>query len=520
MPLPTWSLWRPGRLSDSQRMILASELKEKGLAAETNSEWRRADFYWNQLSHVAQPDLDVWVGFALAHSAASGAKASLRAAALWERFLIAKPDPKQVRRHLAAIEEQAWKLVGDAKSKEAKSLADHLLTAAPNDPDVHQAWIDLTRASAMQQSKSANDSSRAGIVQEGIDKIKSKSAMLEYHSEYYRAVGLLEHQLAIYLASDSKMADALGAVARARTYDPAQQGIDESCNQLIESMKTFQEQISLLVAQVRARPNATLNAHGHALQVQANRGYAAMNDWNQGQEAPRISALRNDAGLKTIWRRVGLLPEDGWVEKSQILVQTLQPILDHPPVDRPALDQAISQLSAATPQLSPQNWQQIAIWLGERFFGEGTPPPLALQSLKEPPGRPNREEDFRDWLMAPSGLRVKLQIVVAAILLIVAGGLAGLEAYRSSARESDWKIVSAAVAKSDDPATIAAAESYLRHGRPRSEDPDREQKVRELYEEAVMRWVATQPETLAADGARRIETFQALMKNQSSDKGN
>jgi hypothetical protein len=110
-------------------------------------------------------------------------------------------------------------------------------------------------------------------------------------------------------------------------------------------------------------------------------------------------------------------------------------------------------------------------------------------------------------------MRVTVQVVVAVILLVVAGGLLARDAWSRRARDTAFHQVIEANSKRDYLRVIQAAESFLTHQSVNGGRDAREDGVVSLYSEALVHWVAQQPGQLDANAHARVARYKQLVKS-------
>ena len=128
------------------------------------------------------------------------------------------------------------------------------------------------------------------------------------------------------------------------------------------------------------------------------------------------------------------------------------------------------------------------------------------QSDSERP-RPSRLPD------AGLDMRVTVQVVVAVILLVIAGGLLARDAWSRRARDTAFHQAIEANSKREYLRVIQAAESFLTHQSVNGGRDSREDGVVSLYSEALVHWVAQQPGQLDANAHARVARYKQLVKS-------
>lgn len=127
----------------------------------------------------------------------------------------------------------------------------------------------------------------------------------------------------------------------------------------------------------------------------------------------------------------------------------------------------------------------------------------------EPPRPAARESSFTDL-----GMRVILQVAVAAVLLTVAAGMFTHDILARRKRDAAFQQVLTANDRREYLRVIDGAEQFLT-SRPLNAAADgREESVVGLYSEALVHWVAQRPGKLDPDALARVERFKRLTNSR------
>lgn len=131
------------------------------------------------------------------------------------------------------------------------------------------------------------------------------------------------------------------------------------------------------------------------------------------------------------------------------------------------------------------------------LFGQSEP---ARRQPSRPPG---------------SGLdmRVTVQVVIAVVLLIIAGALLARDAWSRRARDTAFHQIIEANNKREYLRVIEAAENFLSHQPLNGSRDAREGGIVSLYSEALVHWVAQQPGSLDAKAHAHIARYKQLVKS-------
>ena len=110
-------------------------------------------------------------------------------------------------------------------------------------------------------------------------------------------------------------------------------------------------------------------------------------------------------------------------------------------------------------------------------------------------------------------MRVTVQVVVAVILLTVAGGLIIRDSWARRVRDTAYRQMLDANSRREYLRVIEGAENFLTHESLNGSSDTREGGVISLYSEALVHWVAQRPGKLDADAHTQIARYKKLVKS-------
>jgi hypothetical protein len=111
------------------------------------------------------------------------------------------------------------------------------------------------------------------------------------------------------------------------------------------------------------------------------------------------------------------------------------------------------------------------------------------------------------------GMRVTVQVVVAVILLTLAGGLLARDVWARRTRDTAFRHMIDANNKREYLRVMEAAEKFLTYKSLNGSGDTREGGVANLYGEALVHWVAQQPGKLDANAHAHVARYKKLVKN-------
>jgi polyhydroxyalkanoate synthesis regulator phasin len=348
----------------------------------------------------------------------------------------------------------------------------------------------------------------------------------KFHLDYPHNVTLLDllayfHYLrAIKLGNASRVAEALVEVEKALIYNPSLEKGQETAEQLTEMMQTLQTQMEELEREIKYQPNTVLSEEGKRLRKQARKGFKLLNAYRESEELKRtLNAVRRAHG-RQIWRDIGLPePADGWEDRATALLGALGEVFNRPPQDKGKVRAAWNKVAKSDPSLADLDADLIAAYLAYRLFGADAenfqpkpdlPKPVDFPVLMAPDQEKRDWEPFGYWLFNKGDLRVKAQAGLAIILILVTGGFAVRELLHRNTRTAAYRQITQAVAHDDYLAMIQAAEQFFAATVLSLRD-ERDQRVKELYDQAMVRWFAGQHGGLNAEAQFHLKRYQALM---------
>lgn len=128
-------------------------------------------------------------------------------------------------------------------------------------------------------------------------------------------------------------------------------------------------------------------------------------------------------------------------------------------------------------------------------------------SAGEPRRRPARDP------LGNLDMRVAIQVVVAIILVVVAGALLARDAWARQARDNAFRQMNEANSRHEYARVVEAAERFLTSQPFNRTKDDREPNVVSLYSEALVHWVAQQPGPLDDKTRAHVTRYKQLVND-------
>ena len=380
----------------------------------------------------------------------------------------------------------------------------------------------------------------------GIQTLEKYLKDYPYNLTIFEQLGSLYYLRAISLANHNSLVLALLCIQKAVTYNPYFQKAFESRNELIETMEQLQEQVNQL--QVDIRDGAQLTPKGQMMVAEANKGFASMNVYIDSDEVKETANDFYIAEAVYLWHKIGL-PEplegwqkesptgvmhtangntipigsnSGWIGKALHLWDAVKNVLQNPPSSKASLAGLWQWAILDKPDLAELDANVICAFLERKLFEEKsdrvlvTPP---TENSESPPiltpayTKPQfSTEPIISWLFSSQDKRIKLQMIVASLLIVATSYVVIQERTTFAKREKAYEVILAAKQVQNDQAVLAASKEFFHNGSFFGRD-ERTAQVIEIYEESLVRWVPQQPEAeLTPENKEYLELYTQLQK--------
>lgn len=361
----------------------------------------------------------------------------------------------------------------------------------------------------------------AQILDRSISHLETMLEAYPYNLTIFELLGDLHHLRAIRLANGNDFPDALVSVQKALTFNPFLEKAKEDKEKLIELMNGFISQMESIEADLAKQPGRILSAEGLKMKYQASRGFGPMNEYIESEEAEETVENHHSAYARRIWNIIGLAePDDQWDQTAKSLLHSLGEVMNDPPSDKSGIKKAWKEVSAEDETLASLNSELICAFLDRRLFGgeENAEAEKTSTMLPEDPQilesafeeRRGGGEPFEYWLFSLQDMRLKIQAAAAVVLVLVGIGLATREFLHRQARDQAYEQILTASAHKDYHKVIECAEIFFRNPILSGKD-GRDQQVRDLYDEGLVRWFVEKDGVLDADAQAHLERHRALI---------
>ena len=450
---------------------------------------------------------------------------------------------------------EAWQRQIDA-CKEAKkrqlamNYCQAILKCLPNDIQFQGELVEIhylaTLAKCREDAKTrAQHHQNAKTLHRRIQELEKYLKQYPYNQIIFQLLSSLYHLRAVSLKHNDQLSESLLCVQKAIAHNPLEPKVYKTRHELMEMMTQRQEQMNQLL--VDMRHGVPVNPKERQWQVEVKKGFAPMNNYIDSDEAKKTATAFQTAQAVYLWHRIGLpKPDDNWAESAAGVMhtpdgktkpiqstskstttalqlwETVNSILKHPPKTKAEVPSVWEKVVESKPYLAVLNAVRICGYIEHSLFGEGENrvliTPLTghselLPILKPTSTQPQMStEPFIRWLFSSQDKRIKLQAVVASVLIIATGCIAIREKTTFEERENAYQTILAAKQVQNDEAVLKASGEFFNHVSLLAKD-ERSPQVIEIYEESLVRWFAQQPEAqLKQADQEYLELYKQLQK--------
>jgi hypothetical protein len=371
------------------------------------------------------------------------------------------------------------------------------------------------------------DLADAAVLKEGIKRLQAFCREFPHVLSAFAALGSLYHIRAAKLAKGGTVSEALVEARRALDHAPGREGIQATFNQIDELLRGVVQEGRAVSKEMGRQIGAELTTEGRRLCIEAGKGYQPFRAYTESAEPGETARALAAAGNHDVWRRMGLLPPpDRFEDRAQALVTAVMEFLPSQPADGAAARRARAALAEREAMLGSSDPESVgrsgaANLPGSRAAerkgqGPDQPGPTLPDPAGEPPtlpspaaGRRQADEPFDFWLFSPRGAWLKAHAMAAAILLALGIGMAVQRTWNDRARNDAYVRVLRAVDSRDYLGIIRGIEAFLAHSPLWHRDP-REDRLRELYDEAMVRWFAGREAPEDAEAREHVQRYRRL----------
>lgn len=556
-PLTPFQQWTGRNLDDLGHIGRLLLFRRMALESDLRSRWARSDFFWmeahRQLAALSR-DAGVWkrltesTGVAIEPEAlksgiveelfiethlslyrgarqlagdkpAAGSREFAYCGHLRDVFDAATTDPHRQAAILVTLADRWIAAESEASHWDAAiAIARDVVSRVPFEREYAARWMALVYHQTMAAlTKGGPLKPRdARTLKQGIDALEGLRAKFSWATGVFALIGHLRHFRAIALGNHSQFSEALVESRKGLDYAPGDEEALKTDARLIENMKILQARMQAVLAEVRSAYNKRLSAEGARLSAEASRGFAPMNEYMKSEERKRIQSERTAANTKDVWLRAGYPePETDWNARAAAMYAALVAVVERKPADTQQVEQTWREATAQDPSLAQLDSRPAIEFLRRRLFGGEAAPDRAAAILDGPafafasPQRVRGEEPLPFWLFSRQGIRLKIQMAVALLLIFTALSLASFDALRRSQQNRAYAALMAAAGRNDYARVVDAAEDFLAHRALHADE--RAPQVKSMYAEALVRWFSLLPGTPDKTALQRARRYQDLI---------
>jgi hypothetical protein len=359
----------------------------------------------------------------------------------------------------------------------------------------------------------------ADLIQEGIERLEAFRRQFPYTLSVFAALGKLHQLRAIKLAHGGEVSDALVEARMALTYAPDLDGVETTINDISEQLKHVIEEGLKIRSEVGGRDDLELTPEAQRLCMVSLEGFQPLKEYLESDEPEDTAKALQAARSHDLWRRVGLPPPaERFDDRALALSNAIANVLAQEPADLAEAQTAWSSIAEGDEILSSIDPDPVCRYLSSKMTGgaeagakqqapgeaatgaddqDGAVPKLSSPSR----GQRKPEEPFEFWLLSRRGKWLKFQTVAAVILVVLGIGLTVQRIGYRRARDEAYGRILRAQETRDYLEIIRGVEAFLAHS-PLTGRDDREARILEMYDEALVRWVVARG---AADDPEALE---------------
>ncbi|AFY99351.1 hypothetical protein [Calothrix sp. PCC 6303] len=419
-------------------------------------------------------------------------------------------------------------------------------------------------------------------LKKGINQLEKYLKKYPYSLKNFEMLSFLYRLRAVNLARNEQLAEALVCGEKAITYNPYSEQAVATRNELIDIMEQLQQQMNQLLAPVEnnsrsfsaesavvftvgllinplgtlissANNNTSqLNEKGEKLLAEAKQGFIPINAYIDSEEKKETENAFFAAQAIYLWHQIGLLePSDGWlkfaeekggknaIESTGNLINTalqlqeaVHSLLQEVPQAKEAIQPAWKKLVETKPDLADLDSALICDYLKHILFGEerehnifvatSTGNVQATQVLTPVSTKGKFSmEPFIPWVLSSQDKRIKIQAVLAGILILASGFVMMREKTTFVVRKTAFQQILTASQVQNDQAVLKASKSFFQNGSIFNKD-ERATEIKELFTESLLRWFPQQSsgEKLTLEQEEYLQLHKQLQKDFPDNQEN
>lgn len=436
-----------------------------------------------------------------------------------------------------------------------------------------QFWGDLrfncTRALVQirQEASRVKQLRDARILRRSILALEKQCQDYPLNLKVFQLLSELHHLRTIKLRNADRLSTALVTVHQAIACNPdydepahLRDELVKDMNQLVAGMNRFKMSKSEQLRTILTNPLRLSGIiQSQRLYQEGKRGFAPMYTYLQSSVAEVTADNFRLAKAINLWRTIGLAePIDRWKLRSYaeiqnkgkkkvltqkidgsverallLLLNTVNHVRRQPLTDRASIVEAWQSILAKYPKLADCDPPLVQAFLERQLCGTTDASTTAMSETETRETaltlsdhlshntpiliplstQPKLEaEPLLPWLFSRQDIRLKAQATIASLLVLTTGGLLIRDSVVRTTRNTAYQQILSAHQQQEYLAVVKGAEAFLSRA-PLSGKDDRNQQVKQLYSEALVRWLARQSNQPQPDTQKRIDRYWVLTSN-------
>jgi len=356
-----------------------------------------------------------------------------------------------------------------------------------------------------------------------IEKLEEMRSKCPFSLRLFHLLGRLHQLRSTRLATAGVFSQALVSAQKAISFCPGDEDAERNRDELAETMKKTQAQMHETEERIAKRQAPGLSGWGQMVQAEAAKGFAPLDEYLRSPEAREIAAAYLAAqghALRHELRLPDLPDEQG--ERARALLAAVEGVLNEAPSDEHKAVALWRKAAATHAELAAVDEAAARDFLRRKLFPasgnqEGARPQATAEETLPLPVAERKmwssPEPFGYWFFSRQNLNAKMRAVAAILLLLVSGGLWGIETWARSRRDSAYLNIIEATDKHQYAEVLNGAEAFLSH-LPLIGEDERRRRVVDYYNEALLRFVAQQDGgDLSPASAERVAQYRQLVSN-------
>jgi hypothetical protein len=324
-------------------------------------------------------------------------------------------------------------------------------------------------------------------------------------------LAMLHNHLAQALAERGEICTALVVAEKALTFNPNFAAATLTRRKLESTMIALQDK----ARDPEIKSSTQLGTDGPFLLDEARIGFRLVEEYKQSPEAEQLSMVRDIVRARVMWRQIGSSELDrDQVETALYLVAAVDALIAEPPASEADFLRRWSQAIVSYEPLKEVDSTAVYRFLMAELSAQSQPAADSsnyVPQITPPSPQPIQlREPFDYWVFSPRDRHLKARAIIVAIFLVTVAVLVINDAHsRSVRRDSYYRLIQASN-NHNYKDVIENAEAFLSHSLLVSDNRDGE--VLDQYNQALVRWVARQPNVSQPEVAARIQRYRELVR--------